>query len=195
MLEVSTYTGASARPFLRDIARLRMAVFREFPYLYEGSFDYEMEYLSNYYSSEKSLLITVKEETRIVGVSTALPLDDSDPEFQTPVSFAGIDPAKIFYFGESVLLPEYRGRGVGSRFFDLREDWATRWGFPATAFCAVVRDPEHPQRPTDYRSLDSFWKSRGYNRRDDLQVKLPWKEPGDSNHLVDHDLVYWLREP
>jgi GNAT superfamily N-acetyltransferase len=153
-----------------------------------------MNYLSNYYSSEKSLLVTVKENSRIVGISTAVPLAETDPKFQAPVSTNCLDPAGIFYFGESVLLPEYRGRGVGSRFFDLREDWATRWGFPITAFCALVRDPGHPQRPTNYRPLDSFWKSRGYNRRDDLVLKLPWRESGDSNHEIDHDLAYWLRE-
>lgn len=194
MLEITTYTGTAARPFLRDIAELRISVFREFPYLYDGSFDYEMDYLSNYYSSEKSLLVTVKEEARIIGLSTAAPLSDADQAFQSPVSDAGMDPANVFYFGESVVIPEFRGNGLGRRFFDLREEWANRWGFPVTAFCAVLRAPNHPQRPPGYKPLDSFWNSRGYNKREDLVVKLPWKEVGNPDPETTHDLAYWLRE-
>lgn len=194
MLEITTYIGTAARPFLRDIAELRISVFREFPYLYDGSFDYEMDYLSNYYSSEKSLLITVKQCSRIIGLSTAAPLADADQAFQSPVLDAGMYPANVFYFGESVVIPEFRGNGLGRRFFDLREEWANRWGFPVTAFCAVLRAPNHPQRPPGYKPLDSFWNSRGYNKREDLVVKLPWKEVGNPNHETAHDLAYWLRE-
>jgi GNAT superfamily N-acetyltransferase len=194
MFEISAYTGDAARPFLGEVARLRIAVFREFPYLYEGSTDYEMEYLSNYYSSEKSLLITAKEDSVTVGISTAVALADADPEFREPIIGAGLDPGKILYFGESVLLPEFRGKGIGHRFFDLREEWARRWGFPITAFCAVSRPPGHPSEPKDYRPLDSFWESRGYRKRDDLVVRLPWKEVGGSDQETDHELIYWLRE-
>lgn len=193
MLEISTYSGDAARPFLSEIARLRIAVFREFPYLYEGSFDYEMEYLSNYYSSEKSLLVVAKEGSKICGISTAAPLTEADNMFQAPLSTAGLDLHKILYFGESVLLPEFRGNGIGRRFFDLREDWARRWGFPITGFCAVMRGPDHPLRPPEYRPLDSFWESRGYTKHNDLVVKLPWREIGESNPEIQHDLVYWLR--
>ncbi len=33
----------------------------------------------------------------------------------------GYDPAEVFYLGESVLLSEYCGRGIGVRFFEQRE--------------------------------------------------------------------------
>lgn len=105
-----------------------------------------------------------------------------------------MDPANVFYFGESVVIPEFRGNGLGRRFFDLREEWANRWGFPVTAFCAVLRAPNHPQRPPGYKPLDSFWNSRGYNKREDLVVKLPWKEVGNPDPETTHDLAYWLRE-
>ena len=40
-LEIKSFSGADARPFLDDVARLRIAVFRDFPYLYDGDPDYE----------------------------------------------------------------------------------------------------------------------------------------------------------
>jgi hypothetical protein len=44
VFKIITYTGNAARFFLRETAKLRIAVFREFPYLSEDSYDYEMEY-------------------------------------------------------------------------------------------------------------------------------------------------------
>ena len=57
----------------------------------------------------------------MVGASTALPLADETVEFQQPFIDAGWDPARIFYCAESVVLPAWRGRGLGVRFFAERE--------------------------------------------------------------------------
>ena len=37
-LEIKSFYGGDARPFLDDVARLRIAVFRDFPYLYDKRF-------------------------------------------------------------------------------------------------------------------------------------------------------------
>ena len=82
---------------------------------------------------------------------------------------SGFDVASIFYCGESVLEPAYRGHGIGHRFFDLREAHARALGgFRSITFCAVVRPPDHPQRPAEYRPLDAFWRKRGYAPVDGL---------------------------
>lgn len=47
-IRITTHTGNAARPFLDEIARLRIAIFREFPYLYEGSLDYATNSFSGY---------------------------------------------------------------------------------------------------------------------------------------------------
>ena len=99
----------------------------------------------------------------------------------------------VFYFGESVLLPEYRGRGIGHAFFDQREAHARALGgFRWTAFCSVDRKDEDPRRPQEYRPNDAFWHKRGYQRRAGMTMQLPWKEVGQGE--VDHSLTFWLRE-
>ena len=55
-------------------------------------------------------------DNEIVGASTGLPLSDETAEFQGAVLSAGWDITRIFYFGESVLLPEYRSQGIGHEF-------------------------------------------------------------------------------
>ena len=69
-ITISTHTGEAARPFLTEIALLRIAVFREFPYLYEGSLEYEMQYLNDYLSSKNSLIVLATHGSVIIGAST-----------------------------------------------------------------------------------------------------------------------------
>ena len=79
-----------------------------------------------------------------------------------PFCDTDVDIDRTFYFAESVLLPRYRGQGVGHRFFDRREDFARENGFTNICFCAVVRGDGHPEQPKTYSPLDPFWEKRGY---------------------------------
>ena len=47
-LDVRSLTGADILPILPDLARLRIVVFRDWPYLYDGTLDYEEKYLATF---------------------------------------------------------------------------------------------------------------------------------------------------
>lgn len=187
-------TGAAVRPHLDSLARLRQAVFRDWPYLYDGDLDYEARYLDAYARSPDSLFVLAFDGERAIGASTGIPLADDEAHFQAPFVERGIDPAAVFYCGESVLLPAYRGRGLGHRFFDEREAHARRLGrFRFTAFCAVDRAGDDPRRPPGARSLDPFWSARGYRRQDGMRCRLGWREVDEPAERM-HTLTFWLRE-
>lgn len=193
MIELREVAGPAVGPWLTEVARLRMGVFREFPYLYDGDLDYERDYLATYARSPESLFVLALDGARVVGASTAVPLADEVEAFRKPFRDAGIDAAGVFYFGESVLLPPYRGQGLGGRFFDAREGRARALGrFRWTAFCAVVRGADDPRRPAGHRGNESLWTRRGYTRRDDMRARLEWKEIGTAAPVL-HDLAFWLR--
>ena len=181
-------------PMLADLGRLRMQVFRDYPYLYDGDATYEQEYLRRYLDSEDSHFILVFDNVidQLVGATTCLPLKDEAAEFRNPLEEAGFDISQIFYFGESVLLPEWRGQGLGKFFFDIRESHARELGYPITSFCAVDRPPNHPMQPESYRPLDGFWQKRGYEKQDNIKANFPWKEVGDQDES-DHLMTFWLR--
>jgi GNAT superfamily N-acetyltransferase len=189
---ISTHTGQAARPFLGEIARLRIAVFREFPYLYEGSLGYEMNYLEGYVASDHSLIVLANCGADIVGVSTGIPLADADEVFRKPVESAGFDPGDIYYFGESVLLPDFRRQGLGHRFFDEREKHAAKLGFRSTGFFSVIRVDNHPLQPPQYRPHNAFWQKRGYDRQDAIIAHFPWKQLQEPQETL-HELVFWLK--
>ena len=56
-LRIESLTGPAIRPYLDAVARLRIAVFRDFPYLYDGSLDYETDYLAAYSACAESLFV------------------------------------------------------------------------------------------------------------------------------------------
>ncbi len=91
-----------------------------------------------------------------MGAATAAPMADHAAEFAAPFRACGIDLADVYYFGESVLLPEWRGHGIGHAFFDRREARARELGFPLASFCAVIRPADHPARPAGYSPLASL---------------------------------------
>lgn len=192
-LRVRTVTGADVEPWLDAVARLRLEVFAEFPYLYDGDLGYEAEYLATYARSPESLFVLATDGDDVVGASTGIPLNHEEAALRAPVERAGIDPASVFYFGESVLRGTYRGRGLGHRFFDEREAYARRLGrFERTAFCAVERADDHPSRPVDYVPLHGFWRRRGYQHHPDIRAELSWKEHGE-HQASSKVLSFWLR--
>ncbi len=177
-----------------DVARLRIEVFRAFPYLYDGDVSYEERYLDTYAQSADSLWVLALDGERVVGASTGLPLADEDDAFKQPFIERGIDPRQVFYFGESVLLPTYRGLGLGHRFFDAREAHARALGrFDWTAFAAVDRAADDPRRPAGHRDNDAFWAKRGYQRQPGMGFGLRWKELGEADES-EKPLTYWLRK-
>ena len=189
---VRTLAGEELRAALGDLARLRIAVFAAFPYLYDGSEAYEREYLAEFTAAPGAVLVAAFDSARIVGAATASPLAGQDAYIREPFARAGIDPGGVFYFGESVLLPAYRGQGIGHAFFDHREAAARGRGAASAAFCAVVRPADHPARPADYTPLDAFWTRRGYVPVPGLTGEFSWQEHGEAGESP-KPMQYWMR--
>jgi GNAT superfamily N-acetyltransferase len=192
-LRLHVVRGADMAPWLQDVARLRIRVFRDYPYLYEGDEQYETRYLSTYTRTPDSVLVLAMDGDRVVGASTGLPLAEEEDGFSAPFVARGMAVDQVFYCGESVLLPAYRGRGIGHRFFDERESHARALGrFRFTAFAAVDRDADDPRRPPGHRGNEKFWSGRGYQRQADMSMKLAWKEIGEADER-EKQLTFWLR--
>ena len=186
------------RPLARDeiaaclpaLARLRIAVFRAWPYLYDGDAAYEASYLAAYAQNPGAVVIGAFDGDTMVGAATASPLTAHHDEFAAPLAAAGFDPTAFFYFGESVLMPAYRGTGIGVRFFAERERAAREQGFERTLFSAVIRPDDHPMKPAQYVPLDSFWRKRGYAPIDGLTTRFSWRDIGDADE-TDKPMAFW----
>jgi GNAT superfamily N-acetyltransferase len=192
-IRLETVTGPALRDHLPRLAMLRAAVFRDWPYLYEAEPDDEAGYLSPYQTSPRAGLVLAWDGNDVVGAASCLPMTDETADVQAPFLARGLDPAGFFYFGESVLLPAYRGQGIGVGFFQHREAHARAVSDADYAcFCAVQRPDDHPARPRDNPTLEAFWMKRGYTRRPDLVCTFAWKDVGDTMQTR-KPLMFWLK--
>ncbi|MGY6570233.1 MAG: GNAT family N-acetyltransferase [Salinarimonas sp.] len=192
-VSVKPLTGGDLEAALDSVADLRIRVFRDFPYLYDGDHAYERRYLESYRHSPGAILVGAFEGDRLVGAATGTPLTDHADDFAAAFAGTGIDLETVFYCAESVLLPGWRGRGIGHHFFDLREAHARALGFRKSAFCAVIRPADHPCRPTGYRSLDGFWRARGYRPLEGVVASFRWKDVGEPQESA-KSLQFWIRD-
>lgn len=192
-LRFAPLTGPDLIARLDDVARLRIEVFREWPYLYDGDLEYERGYLAAYRDSAEAIVVGAFDGDLLVGAATGSPLSDHAEEFADAFQGHGIDIDEVFYCAESVLRPAYRGQGAGHAFFDLREAHARALGARYCAFCAVVRPDDHPARPAAYRPLDGFWRKRGYDKLEGALARFSWRDVG-KGEVDEKPLQVWLRE-
>lgn len=190
-IQVQIWRAPEIAKNLDAIAGLRIRVFRDFPYLYEGSLDYERKYLQVYLNSPRSVMVAALDSGRPVGLSSAIPLADETADVQAPFLRNDFKLSDVFYFGESILLSEYRGLGLGNVFFDEREKAAR--GFRQTCFCAVERPADHPLKPAGYRPLHEFWQKRGYAIRTELQTQFSWTDVGEKQETP-KTMTFWMKE-
>lgn len=192
MLELKRLSGAALKHYIPELASLRIQVFRDFPYLYDGDTDYEARYLQTYIQCPESVIVLALDGDKVVGASTGIPLKFETDEVKAPFLKAGLDIDKIFYCGESVLISKYRGRGAGVAFFEHREDHARALGYAFSCFCGVQRTEDHPRRPVGYKPLDNFWRKRGYEKHPELQTTFSWKEIGE-DHESPKPMTFWMK--
>lgn len=192
IIAIKVVKGEAIRPYITDLARLRVQVFRDFPYLYEGSDAYERDYLKTYLRSDESVMVLALHDDRVVGASSGMPLARETEEVKQPFREKGIALEKVFYFGESVLLKPYRGLGLGKRFFAEREKHALEHGYEITSFCAVQRPEDHPLKPAGYRPLDSFWHKQGYEKQPGMRTVFSWQDVGEEKEST-KEMVFWVK--
>jgi GNAT superfamily N-acetyltransferase len=192
-IQIKTCIGTELIPFIPKLAELRIEIFRDFPYLYDGTLAYEYQYLKTYSSCSQAFCALVFDKETLVGATTGIPLSFETPEVKAPFLKAGIPDDEVFYFGESILKKAYRGTGIGIRFFKLREEFAlslpeTRF----TAFCGVVRPENHPRSPKGYKPLNIFWQRMGYEKQVGMTTHFSWKDLDEQTESP-KEMQFWMK--
>jgi GNAT superfamily N-acetyltransferase len=191
-LTYAVLTGEDIVSALRDVAKLRIRVFRDYPYLYDGSAESEEKYLIKFARAEGAVVVIALDGKQVVGASTGCLLRSEHDEFKTPFLTRGMNLDEIFYCAESVLLKPYRGHGAGPRFFALRETHGRGLGAKISAFCAVVRPDDHPSKPAGYKPLDLFWQRLGYVKQDEMRTDFSWLDIGDEKETK-KPMQFWMK--
>ncbi len=191
---VWTYSGQEARDYFEDIARMRITMFREFPYLYNGSFEYEKEYLEAYFKSlNAKILLVFDTNNEIVGFSNSIPLAEELDEIKAPFKEHGLDLNHYLYIGEVMLKEEYRGKGFARQFFTYHENNARTNGYDYTVFMTVDRTEDDLDKPKDYVSPDAIWNHFGYTKDKNLSITMDWPSVDQSRDSKNTLSIWWKR--
>lgn len=192
-IKIQSFTGLAAKTYIPSISKLRAEIFQDFPFLYENTVQQEAAYLKKFTECSDAIIVVVFDGSQIVGGATGLPLENEAPELLSFLTQQQFPLNDCFCMGESMLLKPYRGRGLGHHFFDLREEHARHLKrFSKSLFCTVSRPENDPKKPSDYVSLENFWKKRGYLQHPDLKMDSFWKDAGDEEPTEKH-LSFWIK--
>ena len=191
--EIKIIHGKEITSYLKELSKLRMTVFREWPYLYDGDMEYEKKYLSRYAMSASSRVILCFDDKKIVGASTCIALEEENDDLKLPLKKEGLDVKDFFYLGESILLNEYRGQGFYKSFFQLREQRARELGYKMSCFCAIDRDSAHPDRPINAVELAPVWRHFGYTPLENVKMSFTWKDINEEKESK-KTLSVWFKD-
>ena len=72
--------GSEIEKYVDQLGRFRLEVFRDYPYLYDRSIEYERAYLGRYSRNPESLLLILRDAHGIISACKGTPLNGEDNE-------------------------------------------------------------------------------------------------------------------
>jgi hypothetical protein len=191
--------GNEIKNHVSEVAAFRIKYFRDFPYLYVGSSEYEEKYLNGYSEDSKAILVKGHNLAGdLVAVSTALPLvTSSDILSGASEMFQsfGFNPEKIYYYGEIILDYSIRGIGISRRIYDLQDVYAKRNGFQQVVIATVEREDLDSRKPIGYLSIDALWKKLGFTKTSlTFEYEWPTIQLNGKVEAQMNPMVYWIKQ-
>jgi GNAT superfamily N-acetyltransferase len=186
-------TGPDALESLDGVASLRIDIFREYPYLYDGKRDDEIHYLSRYAEKPGACVITASDSDTLVGAATGIPLKYEHRTMVEPVRATDYPADEMYYVGEVLFYPTYRKRGLGQRLLAMMEEHVRSLeGYRFLTCATVVRPDDHPLRPFDFVPIERFLARTGFTPLADITSNITWQETDGIDHC--HPMRFWIKE-
>lgn len=179
---------------LLALAHLRIAVFKEYPYLYQGHLGYEAAYLDKFNHSQQAYIGVVNHQNTLVGAITGLPLVAEEAALQAPWQADQTPIEGVFYISEVLLYPAFRHQGLGRSLFLQAEAFiSAQQRYNAITFATVMRPAHHPLKPQGYRDYDAFWQSLGYQRAEGRVGSIAWQDIDETQESA-KPMQFWVKQ-
>lgn len=193
-IHVRSFSGAGIKPYIHSIAKLRSEVLRDYPYFEEPDLNYNTQYLRDISSCKEAIAVLIFDNTTLVGVSLGYPFALERGLFHQPFKEKQLDIATYYFFGESILLKPYRGRGIGHHFFDAREAHVAHLhAFKHICFCVPLQIESSEGRPSDFVPLHDFWRKRGYVHHPEMSIHAS-KNRTEGAPPQESLMTFWIKE-
>lgn len=188
---IKTLKGREILPYIKDLANLRMELFREYPYRYDGSLEYERDYLNTYINSNDATMIVAFYGDKVIGASTGIQLEHE----VEPLKMAYNDEnlTKLFYVGELLIKPKHRASNIFIPILKALREAARSHQCNKMIFCVIDRPENDPKKPKDYLPLDKLWTYFNCKKNPSKSATLYWKEIDEKDESP-KKLIFWERK-
>ncbi len=186
-------TGAAVSDALTDLASLRLDIFTEYPYLYQGRREDELTYLATNAEAPEACAILAYDGLTVIGAVTGMPLDHEDARMLDAFAGTTFPLKEIYYVGELLFRPAFRNCGLGQKLLARMEHYIQSLGSYRKITCAtVVRPEDHPLCPCDYIPISRFLARTGFARLSGVATYYTWRETDGIKR--DHAMQFWIKD-
>src|ERR1700722_3489588 len=150
-----TVMGQEITPYVQEITDLALTVYRDYPYLYEGTVDEYYPAIEHYTHSSDGIACLFFNNNQLVGAAIGMPMNEMRDKYKLPLVNARPEENfdQLFYLGELLLLKEYRGQGLGKQMYLEFENTVRELAFTKICFCKIDESEQNPLAPENYKSL------------------------------------------
>lgn len=193
MITEKLLTGAGIADSLNDLATLRLDIFEEYPYLYQGRVEDELKYLSTYAEAPDACFILAYDGPAVIGAATGMPLIHEDAQMRDAFAGTALPLGEIYYVGELLFRPAYRNSALGQKLLARLESHIRSLGRYRQLTCATVERPDdHHLRPRDYIPITRFLARTGFVRLPGVTTHFTWLEIDGVKR--DHPMQFWIKD-
>ena len=186
-------TGTAIADGLDDVATLRLDIFPEYPYLYQGRREDELKYLDTYAEAPDACVILAYDGHAVIGAVAGMPLIHEDAQMHDAFAGTAFPLNEAYYIGELLFRLGYRKCGLGQKLLAQQESHIRSLGRYHTLTCATVERPDdHPLRPRDYIPITRFLARTGFVRLPGVTTHFMWRETDGVKR--DHPMQFWSKE-
>lgn len=186
-------TGAAIAGVLEELATLRLDIFREYPYLYQGRREDELIYLGSYAEIPDACVILAHDGAVVIGAVAGMPLIHEDARMMDAFAGTTFLLNEVYYVGELLFRPAYRNCGLGQNLLARLEGHLRACGRYRQLACATVERPDaHPLRPFDDIPITRFLARTGFTRLPGITTSFIWRETDGVKR--DHPMQFWSKE-
>lgn len=197
-IKIRAFFGKDIADWIDSMAKLRISEFKEFPYLYSGNMNIEKDYLSCYAKDEHGLFLIAFDGNKVIGVASGIPLAKSTETVPGALEIFNknnVNTKDFYYFGEFIVCPQYRNKGIFSKLFFEECELVKKLGYKNACLMTVDREKDHPSKPLDYRNTDEIWAKFGFEKTNyRLTQQWPTIMPDGTVVNIQHSLSFWIKE-
>jgi GNAT superfamily N-acetyltransferase len=185
-------TGTAIADGLDEVATLRLEIFREYPYLYQGRREDERKYLGSYAEAPDACVILAHDGLTVIGAATGMPLIHEDAQMLDAFAGTAFPHNEVYYVGELLFRPAYRNCGQGRKLLAQLESHIRSLRYRRLTCATIERPDDHPLRPRDDIPMTRFLARTGFVRLPGVTTHFRWRETDGVQR--DHSMQFWSKE-